>query len=190
MKRHYKVLLFLLFFILVALSVYFYREYQFSEREKMYDHIILQAAERHDVPPALVKAVIRRESKFEESVRGGHGEYGLMQITPAAADDWIKFERNKKFDNYSQLFTPELNIEIGTWYLARGLKKYKDYKHKKVLALARYNAGPGNVIKNKWVPGHKDGEVLKLISFPSTKKYVEIILEFEKDYQQEGFNNE
>lgn len=190
MKKQLKVLLAFLILVLTALSVYFYREYQFSQREGMYDRLILETAARHNVPPALVKAVIRRESKFHESVRGGHGEYGLMQITPAAADDWIKFERNKEFQNYSQLLTPELNIEIGTWYLSRGLQKYKDYKHKKALALARYNAGPGNVIKNKWVPGHKDGEVLKLINFPSTKKYVEVILEFEKEYEQKGFENE
>ena len=84
--------------------------------------------------------------------------------------------------------SPKAGITSGT--ASRGLIKYKDYKHKTALTLARYNAGPGNVVKNKWVPGHKDGEVLKLISFPSTKKYIEAILGFEIEYKKRGFESE
>lgn len=187
-KKQVKVSLYVILLILVTVGVYFLNEQRlFKIREKKYDSIIMEAAARHKVPPTLIKAVIKRESKFKEAARGGHGEYGLMQITPGAADDWIKAERKKKFEGYSQLLTPRLNIEIGTWYLAQGLKKYHNYKYRNALALARYNAGPTNVIKNKWVPSHKDGEVLKLVSFPSTKEYIKAILKFEKQYAKKGF---
>ncbi len=189
MKKIKKIILCLCLLICaVALTIGLRYYLQFKEREKKYDALIIETAARHDVPPSLVKAVIYQESRFREGVRGSHGEYGLMQITTLAADDWIRKNRKMEFGNYDQLFTPELNIEIGTWYLSKGLTKYKDYKEKTALALAHYNAGPGNVIKKKWVPSHKDGDVLKLITFPSTKSYVKNILRYEKEYQQKGFD--
>ena len=188
MKKIKKIALCILLLIIAGAATYGIREYfLFKEREKKYDSIILEAAKRHNVPPTLIKAVIMRESKFQESARGRHQEYGLMQIREAAATDWIKALRKKEFSSFDQLLVPELNIEIGTWYLAKGLKKYQDYKYKSALALAHYNAGPGNVIKNKWVPSHKDGDVLNLITFPGTKKYIEVILKYEKEYEQKGF---
>lgn len=187
MNKSRKVILCILILSFVTGISYFIHSYLFKEREKKYDDLIQTVALRHNVPPTLVKAVIRRESKFKAGVRGGHGEYGLMQITNRAADDWIRERRKKKFSNYDQLFSPELNIEIGTWYLAKGLKKYQSYKHKYALTLAHYNAGPRNVIRNKWVPSHKDGEVLNLITFPSTKKYIRDILKYEQEYVKKGF---
>jgi soluble lytic murein transglycosylase len=187
MKRLKKTLLCL--FILgltaaIAIPLHYY--FQFKKREKKYDALIIKTAMRHKVPPTLVKAVILRESKFQENIRGRHGEYGLMQVTPIAADDWMRINRTGKFSNYSQLMKPEINLEIGTWYLARGLNKWRDYKYRTTLALAQYNAGPGNVIKKKWVPSHKDGEVLNLVTFPSTKEYIQYILKHEQHYKEKG----
>ena len=191
MKKSRKLILCTTLLCAVSALVYLTRYYLlFKEREKRYDQIIQTVALRHNVPSSLVKAVIYRESKFQEHIRGRHGEYGLMQITTLAADDWIRERRKTVFKNYDQLFTPELNIEIGTWYLAKGLIKYRDYKHKNALTLAHYNAGPGNVRKNKWVPSHKDGEVLKLITFPSTKGYIKDILEHEQEYKKQGLSHE
>lgn len=191
MKKSRKVLLCLFLLILTGGTVYLTKSYfDFKKREKMYDSLIVETANRHNIPPSLVKAVIRRESKFKANVRGGHGEYGLMQITEGAADDWIKATRKKEFESYQQLFVPELNIEIGTWYLAKAYKKFHDYKNVYALVLAQYNAGPGAVLKNKWVPSHKNGEVLKLITFPSTKAYIKDILKYELAYKSKGFSSE
>lgn len=191
MKKGLKILICLGLLTVTGLVVYFSKEYMdFKKREKMYDALILETAKRHDIPPSLIKAVILRESKFKEHVRGSHGEYGLMQITEGAADDWIRATRKKSFQSYDQLFVPELNIEIGAWYLAKGYKKYKNYKNVLALTLAQYNAGPTAVIKNKWVPRHKDGEVLKLVTFPTTKAYIEYILKHQLAYKERGFTSD
>ena len=188
MKKSRKILLCLTLLLAAGALVYFTKTYlDFKKREKKYDSLIVETAKRHNIPPSLIKAVILRESKFQEHVRGAHGEYGLMQITEGAADDWIRVTRKKKFQSYDQLFVPELNIEVGAWYLARGYRKYKDYKHVLALTLAQYNAGPTAVIKNKWVPSHKDGEVLKLVTFPTTKAYIKYILKHELVYKERGF---
>ncbi len=156
----------------------------------MYDKLIKESAKRHNIAPSLIKAVIRQESKFKANVRGSHGEYGLMQITRGAADDWLTETRNRKFDNYEQLFIPALNIEIGTWYLSKAYRKFSEYKNVYALSLAQYNAGPGAVIKNKWIPSDKNGEVLNLISYPTTKAYIGYILEYEIEYKNGGFNHD
>ena len=191
MKKSRKILLCLSILIMAGGLVYLTKGYlDFKKREKKYDSLILEAAKRHKIPPSLIKAVILRESKFKDYVRGAHGEYGLMQITEGAADDWIRVTRKKTFENYEQLFIPELNIEIGSWYLAKGFYKYKDYKNVLALTLAQYNAGPTAVIKNKWVPSHKNGEVLKLVSFPTTKEYIKYILKHELAYKSKGFTSD
>ncbi|MCM8538260.1 MAG: lytic transglycosylase domain-containing protein [Lentisphaeraceae bacterium] len=176
--------------ITAAVTIPLHYYIQFKKREKLYDDLIVQTAQRHSVDPALVKAVIRRESKFVANIRGSHGEYGLMQVTPIAADDWMRINRSGKFSNYEQLMTPSINLEVGTWYLARAMRKWKDYKQQTVIALAQYNAGPGNVLKRKWAPSHKSGDALKLISFPSTKVYIKDILKYEQHYKGKGLGND
>lgn len=191
MKKSRKILLCLSIFIGAGALVYLAKGYlDFKKREKMYDSLIIETAKRHNIPPSLVKAVIRRESSFRDHVRGAHGEYGLMQVTEGAADDWIRSTRKKKFESYEQLFIPELNVEIGAWYLSKGYKKYKDYKNVLSLTLAQYNAGPTAVIRNKWVPSHKNGEVLKLVTFPTTKEYIKYILKHELAYKSRGFTSD
>ena len=56
----------------------------------MYDDLIEQASIRHDVDPCLIRAVIKKESRFNAGARGKHKEVGLMQITAAVATDWEK----------------------------------------------------------------------------------------------------
>ena len=61
-----------------------YRTY----REDSQDAHILAAARKYGVDPALVKAVVWRESWFNPRAKGQHKEIGLMQIRDAAATDW------------------------------------------------------------------------------------------------------
>ena len=111
----------------------------------------------------------------------------------------LNYESNKeKYSNRStvyaglnmegELMKPEINLEVGTWYLARALNKWHNYKYCTQLALAQYNAGPGNVLKKKWVPSHKDGEVLQLVTFPSTKAYIKYIIKYEQHYNKRGID--
>ncbi len=155
------------------------REYQVSR--DAYDDIILETSERYAVDPALVKAVIWRESRFRPYARGKAGEIGLMQIMPdQAVVDWAKRFR-VPVPSRGALFAPRLNIEIGTWYLGNAIRRWADYKDGLALALCEYNAGIKRA--NAWKPVDKNGDVRERITISSTLSYVNTILSQYEDYK-------
>ena len=160
--------------------------YRYFTRAARYDRIIRNAGLRNRIDPALVKAVIWRESRFDRSARGLKGEIGLMQIMPGpgfAAEDWARAHR-AKIPECGVLYDPELNIEIGSWYLSRAMHRYWHYKDSVALALCEYNAGPGRAAS--WKPEKYNDPVIDRITIPSTKQYVkEILQQYEYDKQQE-----
>jgi soluble lytic murein transglycosylase-like protein len=92
--------------------------------------MIRQTATAYGVDPALALAVAQRESSLNPYAQGPAGELGLFQLTPAAAQD-VGVDRT----------TIQGNITGGVLYLRRMLDQFGDES----LALAAYNAGPGNV---------------------------------------------
>ncbi|MBM5595974.1 lytic transglycosylase domain-containing protein [Listeria seeligeri] len=107
-----------------------------AENEGKYSELIKTAAAKYDVPEALIKRVIQVESNFNPSVVSSAGATGLMQLMYG-----------------SNRTDPATNIDLGTKQLAGYIKKYDgDLK----LALAAYNAGPGNVSKYGGVPPFKE----------------------------------
>ena len=164
-----------------CLSILFYQRDK-TTREKSFDPIIKSTAKKHDIDATLIKAVIKRESSFRKDIRGAKEEYGLMQITTGAADDWSRVNKKEKFKDYDILLDPSMNIEIGSWYLARALKKWDSWKDREILALAEYNAGGSNA--RKWAPKNKSDSVIDKITFPNTKQYIKDILAYRKLYQE------
>jgi soluble lytic murein transglycosylase len=152
-------------------------------RTSRYDYIISQAAARNSVDFYLVKALIYEESWFRFDVRGPAGELGLMQITRAAGQD---FSASKGFPRMieEQLLEPELNVEIGCWYLKHSLDLYKGSPHPVLFALLRYNAGESRA--NNWLrrslasspPAGTsiESHSLSQVDFPKTRTYVRRIL--------------
>ncbi len=160
--------------------VSYIQEYRASQHA--YDEIILEASARNGVDPNLVKAVIWRESRFRPYVRGSSGEIGLMQIMPdKAAVDWAK-RNSQSVPSRGALFTPRLNIEIGSWYLANALRRWSRYKDQLVLALCEYNAGITRA--SAWKPVDRDGDVRSRITISSTLSYVNSILAKYEEYQK------
>lgn len=152
-----------------------------------YDKFIMHAGTKNNIDPALIKALIWRESRFNHIALGEKGEVGLMQIMPgerAAAADWA-IAHCRLIPSEEELFNPELNIEVGAWYLARALNRYRGYRDAIALALCEYNAGPSRA--EEWVPDPDtpDESVFELISISSTKKYVRDILNKYEDYKKE-----
>ncbi len=151
-----------------------------DRRSHAYDRIIAEAAKRHRLPPNLVKAVIRRESKFKTWVVGRAGEVGLMQITPGVVRDWERATGRRCSD--PQLFDPRLNIEIGSWCLARARERWRTNPDREILALAQYNAGGKHATEWSQLPAPPSGDPLDRVRFPETRAYIKAVLDYQKQY--------
>ncbi|MBF2488646.1 lytic transglycosylase domain-containing protein [Listeria marthii] len=107
-----------------------------AENEGKYSDLIKTAAAKYGVPEALIKRVIQVESNYNPNVVSSAGATGLMQLMAG-----------------SNRTDPATNIDAGTKELAGYIKKYDGDLR---LALAAYNAGPGNVRKYGGVPPFKE----------------------------------
>jgi hypothetical protein len=101
--------------------------------------LIQEASRSHNVPPSLVKAVIRVESNFHPGATSPKGAQGLMQLMPGTADQLL----------VANPYDPRENIMGGVRYLRMLLEKFN---HRLPLALAAYNAGPQRVSQRQEVP--------------------------------------
>jgi len=122
-----------------------------------YDALIVEAARKHGVPPALVKAVIRRESNFNPTAQSRKGAEGLMQLMPATA----------RALGVTNSFHEEQNVNAGTAYLKQLIDRYGNWRY----ALAAYNAGPSAVESYQGIP-----------PFPETQEYVRRVLQYYQAY--------
>ena len=152
-----------------------------ANREEIMQEVRRYAA-KHKLPAELVAAVVQQESGFDRFAYGRAGEIGLMQLMPpgkpGAPEEWARVHKIKCPSRW-KLFRVDTNINIGCWYLARAVRRWKRYRCVYELALIEYNAGLKNAEKCK--PETLDGEVVPLIKIPSTKKYVtEIMANFRR----------
>jgi soluble lytic murein transglycosylase len=154
-------------------------------REHRFDATILRAADRYGVDPALVKAVVWRESRFNPRAVGHAGEIGLMQIRELAAVEWSSSQGVLAFE-LDHLFDPGTNTLAGAWYLSRVLKRYTQTDDPLPYALADYNAGRNNVLRwNKGLAATNSSAFIAQIGFPGTRKYVQTVVRRRARYQDE-----
>ena len=171
----------LLVFIAVPAGFWLGRE---EWLEHSHDGPIRAAAQRYGVEPALVKAVVWRESRFHPDVHGSSGELGLMQIREDAAFEWAYSEKDTNFV-HELCLDPQTNVFAGTFYLAKLMKRYTKTDNPLPYALADYNAGRGNVLKwNNGEAATNSAAFMAQIGFPGTSNYVESVMERYENYRK------
>ena len=144
--------------------------------ERSQDGPIRAAARRYRVEPALIKAIVWRESRFDARARGRAEEIGLMQLREEAAREWAGAEHITEFE-HEQCFDPGTNTLAGTWYLRKLLRRYARTDNPLPYALADYNAGRGNVLKwNQGTAATNSAAFIAQIGFPGTKEYVRQVI--------------
>jgi soluble lytic murein transglycosylase len=137
-----------------------------------YQGIIEREANRNGLDPYLVAGLIRQESGFLASARSPAGALGLMQIMPATG---TSLARELGVGNFhtTRLTEPELNVRMGTRYLATMLARYDG---RVVDALSAYNAGPTRMARWRAFPEHGDAELFtERIPFAETRNYARIV---------------
>lgn len=130
-----------------------------QERLSEYEPIIAQASKQFNVPPHIIKAVITAESAGKSSAVSKVGAKGLMQLMDGTAGDL----------GVKNSFDPEDNIRGGTKYLRKMLDEFDGNVD---LALAAYNAGPGNVRKHGGIP-----------PFQETQAYIRKVKQYAERYE-------
>ncbi|WP_299412604.1 transglycosylase SLT domain-containing protein [Acaryochloris sp. IP29b_bin.148] len=126
---------------------------------------------QRNLNPFLVLSLMRQESRFQPKIRSVAGAVGLMQVLPETAE-WVSGKAGLKTYEIDGI---DDNINLGTWYLDYTHRNYNDNS---MLAIASYNAGPGNV--DRWVQQTAITDVdmfVEDIPFPETKNYVKSVSE-------------
>ncbi len=114
-----------------------------KKAERVLHPIVIQAASRHQVDPALIKAIIMAESGYNTRAISKRGAKGLMQLMPATAQAL----------GVVDVFNPKQNISGGVRYFKKLVTQFDgDVK----LALAAYNAGSRNVRHYQGIPPFKE----------------------------------
>lgn len=134
-----------------------------------YDAYFQEAAQSYGVPVALLKAMGKTESNFNQSAVSSAGAIGVMQLMPGTA-------ASLGVDPYDA----RQNIMGGAKYIAGNLEQFKGYSNGLELAIAAYNAGLGAVIKYGYqIPPYKE-----------TQNYVKKVLGYLTIEERKNGNNE
>jgi soluble lytic murein transglycosylase len=165
----------------VAVGVALTAKVRPERRLPLADQAMIRAqAEKEDLDPALVAAVIYAETKFDPR-ESSAGAEGLMQILPSTAEGLAHSSGGTTFE-VSDLADPEVNIAYGSYYLRYLLNHYDGDE---LAAVAAYNAGLTRV--DEWVAAaRKAGKTLSASEIPysQTRDYARKVLAAQQEYRR------
>jgi soluble lytic murein transglycosylase len=144
----------------------------------LFREVVLREAERAELPPSLVAAVILQESEFHPAACSAVGARGLMQLMPETAE-WIHQSLECR-EGKPDLLEPTTNVRLGSTYLNYLRDRFQSDP---VAVLAAYNAGPQQT--EDWI-AHARGDRFRAsdIGFAETRCYVEAVLQSERMYRE------
>lgn len=146
-----------------------------------YHSDIEAVARQHGVEPDLVRGVVAAESSGDPGAASPAGALGLMQLMPATAREEAGRQGLAEPAPRDLLLNTRLNLQLGTGYLARLLKRFDG---EMPYALAAYNAGATNVARwRQRAPGLTPAEVVQREGFAETRAYVKRVQSFRDRYR-------
>lgn len=147
---------------------------------------VLENSAQYDLPPHLVYAMIREESRFDLNAVSRVGALGLMQLMPATGK-YVARELEIPEWGEEFLLEPEINLAFGIWY-ASSLMDVS--QNDPVRMLAAYNAGQANA--KRWFEKRSDDsstiDVVDGIDFKETRSYVHRVVESANIYHSLYFD--
>jgi soluble lytic murein transglycosylase len=132
-----------------------------------------QYSREHDLDPFLVAALIRQESEFNPKVVSRANAFGLAQVLPSTGRE-VSRKLSLHGFRANMLFTPSINLQIGTYFLRSLLDRLQGNWE---ATLAAYNAGPSRVAKwLAWGGFDEPADFIETIPFDETRNYVMSVL--------------
>ena len=147
---------------------------------QVFETQVQRAQARHDVPPEMIWAVMRTESRYQVTAESRVGAHGLMQLMPATAREIGETAPGAR-DHAASYREPESNIWLGTWYLGRLVERYGGQVF---AAVGAYNGGPS--VMDRWLrsfDGMPLDEFVERIPYRETRRYVRRVIETWAIYQ-------
>jgi soluble lytic murein transglycosylase len=130
--------------------------------------------------PYMVASLIRQESEFNPNAISNKNALGLMQLLPKVGKGVAKEEKLKHFST-QQLFTPAINLQLGTRYFRSMVDQFGGFEY----ALAAYDAGDDRVRDWQAAGKYRDiYEFVESIPFTETREYVQAIMRNANVYRQ------
>jgi soluble lytic murein transglycosylase len=145
----------------------------------VYWETIRTHANKYDLDPYVMAALINQESTFDPDIRSSANAWGLMQIVPPTGRRLARTLGIRRFTTRS-LTDPLTNVRLGMLYFSQLVRQFGGTHY----ALASYNAGESRVVRWKAErPGLDEDEFIDDIPFPETQNYVKRILGTAEDYR-------
>lgn len=180
----------------------------FSHKQaEKYRTVVGQFAERYQISPSLVFAIIRTESNFNPFAVSSAPAYGLMQLVPTSGgrDAYRKAKGEDKAPTRDYLFDPDNNIELGTAYLNvltyTQLDDVADLVSREYCVISAYNTGAGNVFKtfskdqraavdqiNRLQPSALYDRLRSSLPYQETRDYLAKVVGYRKQFVSLGEN--
>jgi soluble lytic murein transglycosylase len=146
-----------------------------------YDDLLSAAAQKYNLDPLLLAALVRQESLFEKAAESYAGARGLGQVMPATGEGIARSLGMEDFE-LEDLYRPAVSIEFGAFYLSAQMKRFDNQL---LVSLAAYNGGPGNTLR--WLEATGDGDLdlfIEVITANQSRVYLRSVYQQYLVYEQ------
>jgi membrane-bound lytic murein transglycosylase C len=181
------------------------RQGYLSSAAEIYRPKVITEANRQQIPPSLLYAIMETESHFNPRARSYIPAFGLMQLVPASGgvDAYQHLYGEKLVLGPDYFYNPDQNVELGAAYLnllnTRYLKSINNDISRSYCVIAAYNTGPGNVARafvdsksvsnaareiNKLTPEEVFRQLIDRLPYDETRRYLQKVISAQNKYRE------